>query len=64
MRSIGVCNFNIQQLEDIIKNCEIKPAVNQIECHPYLQNDELVNFCQNNGILVISYATLGSRVRE
>lgn len=64
VRSLGVSNFNIEQLQDILRECEIKPAVNQIEVHPYLQNDKLVDFCQNNGIVVTSYATLGSGQRR
>lgn len=60
VKNIGVCNFNTRQLQDILKNCEIKPVVNQIEVHPYLQNDKLVEFCQNNGIHVMAYSSLGS----
>lgn len=61
IKSIGVSNFNISQLEDIIKNCHVKPAVNQIEVHPYLQNDKLIEFCQNNGIVVMAYSPLGAK---
>jgi alcohol dehydrogenase (NADP+) len=61
VKSIGVSNFNITQLEDIIKNCHVKPAVNQIEVHPYMQNDKLIEFCQNNGIVVMAYSPLGAK---
>jgi diketogulonate reductase-like aldo/keto reductase len=60
VKNIGVCNFNIKQLEDLMKNCDVKPAVNQIEVHPYLQNDKLVDFCRNNGIHVMTYSSLGA----
>lgn len=60
LKSIGVCNFNIKQLQDILENCEIKPVVNQIEVSPYLQNDKLIEFCQNNGIAVVAYSTVGA----
>lgn len=56
IKSLGLCNFNIGQLENLLNNCNIKPVCNQIEVHPYFQNDKLVNFCQNNQILVIAYS--------
>jgi len=54
VKSIGVSNFNQFQLQRIMNNCTIKPVVNQIEVHPYLTNDALVNFCQENDIQVCS----------
>ena len=63
-KSIGVSNFNTSQLEDILKNCDVKPAVNEIEVHPYLQNNKLIEFCQNNSIHVVSFSTIGSGHRE
>ena len=60
IKNIGVCNFNIEQLQDILKNCKVKPVINQIEVHPYLQNDEIIEFCQNNGIQVVTYSPFGS----
>lgn len=59
VKSIGLCNFNLTQLQDILKNCAVKPAICQVECHPYFQNDKLVEFCQNNGILVVATSPLG-----
>ncbi|MBP1662882.1 MAG: Aldehyde reductase [Bacteroidetes bacterium] len=59
-KHIGVSNFNIPKLKDLIANSEIKPEVNQIELHPYLQQNELVRFCQDNSILVTAYSPLGS----
>ncbi len=61
VKSIGVSNFNIQQLQDIFDNCDTKPVNNQIELNPYLQNDELVEFCQKNNVVVSCYAPLGAR---
>ena len=59
VKSIGVSNFNIEQLKDVMANCSIKPVVNQVEVHPYFQNDELIEFCQKNDIVVTAYAPLG-----
>lgn len=60
-KHIGVSNFNIIKLKHLLKNCTIKPEVNQVELHPYFQQNELVRFCEDNGILVIAYSPLGSR---
>lgn len=59
-KSIGISNFNQDQVSRILKNAEIIPAANQIELHVYLQQPQLVKFCQQNGIVVVSYQTLGN----
>ena len=64
VKSIGVSNFNIYQLNRIIKECNIVPVVNQIENHPYLTDQSLVQFCQLNSIHVTAYSPLGSLDRE
>ena len=60
VKSIGVSNFNIEQLQDVFNNCTIRPVTNQVEVHPYFQNDELIDFCQKNDIVVTAYAPLGA----
>ena len=55
IKSIGVSNFNISQLQDILDNCQIRPVNNQIEVNPYIQNDKLIEFCQINKIVVSCY---------
>ena len=60
VKSIGVSNFNLSQIQDVLKNCEIKPVNNQIELNPYLQQKELVDFCQKNNIVVSAYAPIGA----
>ena len=57
-KAIGVCNFDIEHLQRIIDECEIVPAVNQVERHPYLQQTELKNFCEKHGILLEAYSPL------
>lgn len=49
-RSIGVCNFNIQQLEDLMEHSNIIPAVNQVEMHPHLSQNELLKFADTHKI--------------
>jgi len=52
VRTIGVCNFIKPVLKNLLENCEIKPMVNQVEMHPFFQPNDLVAYCQANGILV------------
>lgn len=59
-KSIGVSNFGVQLLLDMFTYANIKPAVNQIEVHPYLTQEDLVGFCQEQGIVVEAYSPLGS----
>jgi len=54
-RAIGVSNFNVQLLLDLLSYAEIKPAVNEIEFHPLLKQEQLVQFCQSVGIQIIGY---------
>jgi len=57
---IGVSNFSKKKLEALLSQCEIKPCVNQVECHPHWRQDELIEFCKENDILVQCYGPLGS----
>ncbi|XP_019872572.1 aldose reductase-related protein 2-like [Aethina tumida] len=60
-RSIGLSNFTGQQIEKILKsNPKHKPANLQNEIHVYMQQQELVNYCHQNGITVTAYSPLGS----
>jgi len=59
-RAIGVSNFNIRRLKDLLANSEVVPAVNQVEAHPYLQQPDLVQFCKEKGILIQAYSPLGN----
>lgn len=54
-RSIGVSNFNVQLLLDLLSYAEIKPAVNQIEVNPYYSRANLVKFCQEFNIQVVGF---------
>ncbi len=59
-RHIGVCNFSIPKLQSLIEDARTKPEMNQIELHPYLQQTEMLDFCQNNEIHLTAYSPLGS----
>lgn len=59
-KAIGVSNFGKKKLENLIEKAEIAPSVNQIENHPLLQQNELIDFCQKNMIAVTAYSPLGS----
>ncbi|KAG1466493.1 hypothetical protein G6F56_004677 [Rhizopus delemar] len=52
VRAVGVSNFNIQNLERILKHCKSAPTVNQVELHPYLSQPDLILFCQKHNIHV------------
>lgn len=58
VRAIGVSNFQIHHLEDLIANCEIKPMVNQVEYHPRLAQVELLEFCKKNQIQLEAWSPL------
>jgi len=64
VRSIGVANFGLINLNKVLSFCRIKPAVDQVELHPYLPQDEIREFCTGNSIRVISYSSLGSTVKK
>lgn len=63
-RHIGVSNFNTQILLDMLSYCNIKPANNQIELHPFMQQPELVKFCQDNEISLTAYSPLSAPGRS
>lgn len=60
VRSIGVSNFNILQLERLLALCRVSPAVNQVELHPYLVQSELMDFCKSKNIALTAYSPFGS----
>ncbi|THE09428.1 aldo/keto reductase [Bacillus timonensis] len=58
VRAIGVSNFKIHHLEEIIEKCEIIPMVNQVEYHPRFNQRELHHFCKMHGIQLEAWSPL------
>ena len=56
VEEIGVCNFTVKHLQELMKDCRVKPMYNQIELHPLFQQKEVTRFCAEKGIRVISYS--------
>ena len=59
IKAIGVCNFEQHHLEKLMAETEIVPAVNQIECHPYLSQQPLQDFCDQHDIKVTAWMLEG-----
>ncbi|MCH4184721.1 MAG: aldo/keto reductase [Eggerthellaceae bacterium] len=59
VRSIGISNFESSHLEDLCNNARIKPAVNQVECHPYYSQDDLLARMKPYGTIIESWYPLG-----
>ena len=59
-RHIGVSNYSVRKLQDLLEHGRLRPEVNQVELHPLLQQPELVAFCQAQGIHITAYSPLGS----
>ena len=57
-RAIGVSNYTVRHLEELLARAKEPPSVNQVELHPFLQQRELVEFCRKSGIVVEAYAPL------
>ncbi|HFR4149815.1 aldo/keto reductase [Bacillus cereus] len=58
VRAIGVSNFQIHHLQDVMKDAEIKPMINQVEYHPRLTQKELQAFCKEQGIRMEAWSPL------
>ncbi|MGO4211075.1 aldo/keto reductase, partial [Terriglobus sp. YAF25] len=62
-RAIGLSDITLDALRPIYEAARIKPAVVQVESHPYLPETELFEFCKQNGIVLLAFAPLGHGLR-
>ena len=58
-RAIGLSNVNLETLQEIVEAARIKPAVVEVESHPYLPEWELLDYCRRHGIVLLAFAALG-----
>ncbi|KAF9527374.1 NADP-dependent oxidoreductase domain-containing protein [Crepidotus variabilis] len=58
-KSIGVSNFSVKTLEVLLKTAKVVPAINQIELHPYLAQNDLRDYCNRKGIVLTAYTPSG-----
>ena len=58
-KAIGLSDITLEKLREIVAATRIKPAVVQVESHPYLQEWELLEFCRKHGIVLLAFAALG-----
>jgi D-xylose reductase len=61
VRHIGICNFGTALLRDLLACARVRPAVLQVELHPYLTQDKLVRFAQQEGIAVTAFSPLAAQ---
>lgn len=62
-RAIGLSDVNLAQVVEIYESARIKPAVVQVEAHPFLPETELLEFCKEKGIVFLAFAPLGHGIR-
>ncbi|RWS01922.1 aldo-keto reductase-like protein [Dinothrombium tinctorium] len=63
VKSLGLSNFNSEQIVRILSKAKVKPVMLQVECHPYLNQTQLIDFCKKHNILVTGYSPFGSPER-
>ena len=62
-KHIGVSNFSIKKIKELLTVCDIRPEVNQIELHPFLQQNDMLDYCNEENIILTAYSPLGSTDR-
>ena len=59
IKAIGICNFTVEQLENLLANTEIVPQIMQVECHPYWPASKVKAYCDEHNIVLQSWWPLG-----
>lgn len=59
VRSIGVSNFNSEQIDRLLANCKVKPVTNQVEVGPSITQKKLTKFCKDRDIVITGFSPLG-----
>ena len=62
-KHIGVSNFSIKKIKDLLSGCDIRPEVNQIELQPFLAQNDMLEYCNGENIVLTAYSPLGSTDR-
>ena len=62
-KAIGLSNVSLGQLKEVFESARIKPAVLQVESHPYLPQWQLLDYCRRNGIVMQAFAALGHGIQ-
>jgi len=60
VKNIGICNMNVALIREILSYAKVKPAVLQVELHPYNTQQNLLRFCKEKGIQVTGFSNLGA----
>jgi len=63
VKSIGISNFTTKKVAELLEFAKIKPVCNQVELHPYLPQNKLVEFCKQKDIICVAYSPLGAPSR-
>ena len=66
VKAIGVSNYTVKHLEELLKNCEVIPAVNQVEFNPFLYQKDLLKYCVSKGIKIEAYSPIarGEKLKD
>ncbi len=64
LKAIGISNFSVEQIQEILDVCEVKPHVMQVEAHPYYPAEKVFDFCKQKGIQLQAWFPLGHGSRE
>lgn len=64
LRTIGLSNFPVKKIEEVLARCEIQPAIIQAECHPYYPAEKVKDFCHQQGIVLQCWYPLGHGSQE